>query len=300
MVKGYKVSMGLWRVAAIVLLLPAGLASTSCTFVQTGFSWERTAMDGSRTGVQASGADDVALKMGTYSDGVYTAPNGRTFTEGVTPEVARILLEAQPVMADLKSVVATCPEGMPREYPECELGNWYIDYLMQFTEKKVGRKVDFGLTNFGGIRVDMPRGDVLKDDIYSMFPFKNKLVYLELAGRDIRVILDQLAATNWQVVGGGQFVVKDGKLLSATIGGQPLDDGRVYGVATISFLLSGGDDIYMAKNAKRQIILDEYILDVIYPHVLELTREGKPLSYHKDGRIKILRSDGTELPSVRM
>ena len=282
---------------ALVLSL---LSLSSCTLVQMGFSWERSSVDGSRTGVKPSGADDVAQKMGTYKDGVYTAPNGRTFSEGVTPEVARILLEAQPIMADLKTVIATCPEGMPREYPECALGDWYIDFLMEFTAKKVGRRVDFGLANFGGIRVDMPKGDVLKDDIYSMFPFRNKIVYLELAGKDIRAILDQLAATSWQVVGGGRFVVRDGKLESAEIGGEPLDDNKVYGVATISFLLAGGDDIFMARNARKQIILDEYILDAVYPHVLELTKEGKNIEYKTDGRIKILRSDGSELSAVRM
>lgn len=272
----------------LFITLAISLAAVSCS---EGFSWKKTPMDGSRTGVEACTADDVAEKLGTYSDGVYTAPNGKVFSSGCTPEVARLLLEAQPAMADLKTVVGHSTRAMIREYPQCELSNWFIDELMRAAERKSGKKVHFGLTNFGGIRVDMPEGVVLKDDIVSMFPFKNNLCYLELKGKDIRAVLEKLAATTWQVIGGGKFVVKDGKLESAEIDGAPLDDERVYGVATISFLLNGGDDIFMAKNALRLDIYDEYILDVMLPYVERLTAQGLPIEYQLDDRITIINTE---------
>ncbi len=275
------------RLKRIILIATVSLAAVSCG---EGFSWKRTVMDGSRTGVQACTADNVSEKMGTYADGVYTAPDGRVFKDGCTPEVARILLEAQPVMADLKTLVGHSTRAMVREYPQCELSNWFIDELMRAVEEKSGKKVHFGLTNFGGIRVDMPEGEVLKDDIVSMFPFKNNICYLELKGSDIRYILEQLAASTWQVIGGGKFVVKDGKLESAEIDGAPLDDERVYGVATISFLLNGGDGISMARNAKHLEIYDEYILDVMLPYVQSLTEQGLPIEYHTDDRITIINT----------
>ena len=83
------------RLKRIILIATVSLAAVSCG---EGFSWKRTVMDGSRTGVQACTADNVSEKMGTYADGVYTAPDGRVFKDGCTPEVARILLEAQPVI----------------------------------------------------------------------------------------------------------------------------------------------------------------------------------------------------------
>jgi 2',3'-cyclic-nucleotide 2'-phosphodiesterase (5'-nucleotidase family) len=181
---------------------------------------------------------------------------------------------------------------MVREYPECELSDWFIDELMRAAEEKAGKKVDFGVTNFGGIRVDMPEGDVLMDDIVSMFPFKNNLCFLELYGRDIRALLEQLASTSWQVVGGARCVVQDGKLVSAEIGGEPIDDDRIYGVATISFLLNGGDGLSVARNAVSLQMFDEYILDVMLPCVQRLAAEGKPIEYQMDGRIQILKSEG--------
>ena len=107
---------------------------------------------------------------------------------------------------------------------------------------------------------------------------------------DIRALLEQLAATKWQVVGGARCVVKDGKLESVEIEGQPLDDNRVYGVATISFLLNGGDGLFVARNAKKLDIYPEYLIDIMLPYVQELTAQGKPVEYSKDGRIQIIET----------
>ena len=250
------------------------------------FSWKRVRVDGSRTGVTATTADNVREALGTVSVWGYTAPNGVAFRCGATPRVAKLLIDAQSQMADVKQVIGYSPEVMLRSYPECALSDWYIDEIMRAVEEKAGKHVSVGITNFGGIRVDMPAGPVLKDDILSMFPFKNYLCFVELRGKEVRALLEQFAANSWQVVGGARCVVKDGKLVSALVDGKPIDDSAIYGVATISFLLNGGDDIFVARNA---VSLEEYkdlnIIDVMLPYVLRLNEAGQPIQYQTDGRI---------------
>lgn len=262
---------------------------TSCA--QEGLKWRVVPMDGSRTGVKACSADNVCEALGTIDDSVYVSPSGDIFRKGsATYSTAAALIASQPRMAHVKKVIAQSTREMSAgERPESPLGNWYIDLLMEETSRLTGKTVHFGVVNFGGIRVDMPKGDVFLDDILSMFPFKNKVCYLELEGRDIRAHLEQFAEKTWQVVGGARCVVRDGRLESVEIDGAPLDDDRVYGVATISFLLNGGDDIFMARNAKNMIILPQYIIDVVLPYVEKLTAEGKPIEYETDGRIKIIK-----------
>lgn len=253
------------------------------------YKWHRTKVDGTRTGVTAPNANNVSTALGTVSGSCYKAPNGKTFRKGVTPAVAALLIDAQKDMAVVKEVIAYAPEAMDVEEPECALGDWYVDAIMRATEQKSGKHVDVGITNFGGIRVNMPQGDVLLDDIVSMFPFKNYLCYVELKGTDLRKLLEQLAATRWQVVGGARCVVKNGKLVSAEIDGKPLNDKKIYGVATISFLLGGGDDIFVARNAvSLEEFRDTYIIDIILPYVRSLTAEGKYIEYKTDGRIQYL------------
>jgi 2',3'-cyclic-nucleotide 2'-phosphodiesterase (5'-nucleotidase family) len=251
------------------------------------FSWKRTVMDESRTGTKASSNTDVKQSLGFVRGCVYFSPNGRRFKGGVTPKVARIVLDAQPRMHDVKEVIAYSSEKMVSEYPESALSNWFVDEIMRAVSEKTGKRVDVGIANFGGIRTDMPKGNVLLDDIMSMFPFKNNLCYVELKGSDLKNIFEQMASTSFQVVGGVRCVVKDHKLVSVLVGGNPINDDKVYGVATISFLLNGGDGLFVAKNAENVNILPGYIIDYILPYVKSLTAAGKPIAYHADGRVKI-------------
>ena len=188
-------------------------------------------------------------------------------------------------MDPVEQVIAHSTREMIRRGPECELSNWFVDALMAAAERLSGKKVSLGIVNFGGIRLDMPEGDVLLDDIMSMFPFKNNICYLELSGKDILALLQQLASSGWQPVGGARCRVRDGRLVSAEIDGRPVEEDRYYGVATISFLLDGGDGIAVAKNSRNLRIFDEYILDVMLPYVRSLTAAGKPIEYSTDGRI---------------
>lgn len=252
------------------------------------FTWSRSCMDGSRTGVTCPGADNIAEALGSVEGTVYHSPGGRVFKGGAVPEVAEVLIGVQPEMAPVKEVVGYSTKEMIRTYPECELSNLFIDTIMAAVEKSSGKKVDIGIGNFGGIRVDMPKGDILKDDIMSMFPFQNNIVYVALKGREVRAILDQMAATAFQVLGGVKVTARDGKIVSAEVGGAPLDDDKVYGVATITFLLDGGDDLHVAHNALEVMECQEEIYDVIMDYVLNETAAGRAIEYRTDGRVRIL------------
>lgn len=272
-------------VAGAVILLTAQDNPTKAS--KLDFSWRSVSMNNTRTGCRAAAVDDVPESLGTMSGSVYVAPNGRKFRSGCTPVVAKILLDAQPRMARLKEVIATSTHEMVRDYPESELTNWFVDELMRAVADSTGRPVDLGIVNFGGIRVDMPAGNVTLDDIQSMFPFKNKPCYVAMPGSELQEILQNMAATHFEVMGGVKIVAKDGKLESVLIGGKPLDVKKVYGVATIDFLLNGGDGLRLARNAKDLVILDSYVIDTVERYVRSLTAAGKPIEYQKDGRIQI-------------
>lgn len=250
--------------------------------------WSRVPMDGSRTGVRAAEGDNVPQALGKFDAGVYSAPNGKVFNCGSTPAVAKLMLDAQAPMAPLREVVAYAPVAIPKGRPESPLSNLTVDILMAQTAAATGRKVDAGIMNFGGIRLDaIPAGNVLLDDLVSMFPFKNHLCLVQLRGADLRKLFEQMAASGMQVVGGVRLVVADGRLESAEVGGAPLDDAREYGVATIDFLLDGGDDLFVARNATDLVITKIKVIDAIMNYVRAETAAGRPLTYQADGRVVI-------------
>lgn len=253
------------------------------------YSWEHVQMDGSRTGCVSPSKDNVAEALGVFKGGRYIAPDGSVHKRNsATARTARVVMAAQPKMARVKDVIGYSPEVMCAEHPESALSNWFVDILMEKTEALAGKKVDVGIVNYGGIRIDMPKGDIILDDMLSMFPFKNQLVYVEQTGKQIRNVLEAMAARRFQVLGGVRVVAQDGKLISAEIDGEPIDDDKVYGLATISFLLGGGDGLSLDHNAVSVTVFDDVdVIDAILEHVYAETKAGRPITYKADGRVII-------------
>lgn len=259
-----------------------------CAFAQE-YDWKHVEMDASRTGCVSPSKDNAAEAIGTFKGGRYIAPNGSSYPRrSIVARTARIVMDAQTRMARVKDVIGRSSEAMEATYPESALSNWFVDLIMAKTEELAGKKVDVGIVNFGGIRIDMPEGDIILDDMLSMFPFKNQLVYVEHTGKQIRAILEGMAADRFQVLGGVRVVADGGKLVSAEIGGEPIDDEKVYGLATISFLLGGGDGLTLEQNAVSVTVFeDEDIIDAVLEHVYAETAAGRPIQYQTDGRVVI-------------
>lgn len=230
----------------------------------TSFGWRKVLMDNSRSVTAASDSGCAAV-------------------------VKDIIAAAQPGMEHLKEVVGYSPAAMSKHAPESPLSNWVADMLIAQGSKLSGKKVDVSLTNYGGIRVDMPEGDVTVEDIRSMFPFKNDLVIVELTGRRLLQILDSLVMTrNWQAVGGMQVVIGDGHIESIRIGGKPLKPGKTYRMAANSFLLDGGDHINLGYDALSVTDLDIDLYDVVLDYLKDLRAAGREVSAVTDGRVVVL------------
>ena len=253
-----------------------------------GFKWKSVPMNASRTGVTAPTAADAETAIGFFDGKTYVAPNGRRFRKNTaTAKAAALMLAAQPEMAELKEVIGYCPDGLMRTKPENVLGDWLVDILMEATQTEVGRKVDVGILNHGGIRIDMPAGKVLKDDLLSMLPFKNYLCYLTMSGENVIRLFESMAG-NLQVIGGATVRIKDGKIQELLVGGEPVDPARIYGIASIDFLLNGGDDIFVARNAESLIQTDLMIYDAVLEYTRELSASGKMIEKKPDNRVEEL------------
>ena len=273
-----------------ILIALAALATMtlSSNVAAQEYSWKSTKMDASRTGVTVPAGNNTEKALGKVKGRTYYAPNGRVFRRGCIADVARCVMEAQPVMAPVKKVIGHSPAVMSKHAPESPLSNFAVDVIMKRTAAESGKKVDCGIINFGGIRVDMPKGDILVDDIMSMFPFKNTIVYMEVKGSDLRKVLEWMASTKIQVVGGMKLVIKDRTLVSAEIGGEPLEDNRTYSLATISFLLHGGDGLFLGDIAHNLVDYPVDIYDVIHDYVVAETAAGRDITGSVDGRVVIL------------
>ncbi|MGV8038963.1 MAG: bifunctional metallophosphatase/5'-nucleotidase [Thermoanaerobaculaceae bacterium] len=143
----------------------------------------------------------------------------------------------------LSEVVGQASARLVRRYNlESPLGDFVADVMREST----GAEIAF--ENAGGLRADLPEGVVTRAHVVDALPFINTVVTLEMTGTQVREVLEQgLTLERGLVQVSGLEVTYDptrpagSRLLAVKVGGQPLDDGRSYRVATNSFLALGGD-----------------------------------------------------------
>ena len=200
-------------------------------------------------------------------------------------KVEKIIAAAQPQMAYLKEVVGYAPQEMSKYPPQSPLSNWFADSMLEMAERLTGERCDVSVNNFGGIRTDMPSGDIVVSDLLSMFPFKNYVTILRMRGSKLMEFFSWLASTQWQVLGGVQIECDGPEILSVRIGGEPLQEDKLYTVETNSFLLNGGDGIYLRDMAEECRILEYDNYDALLQLLREKKERGIQIAASIDDRI---------------
>lgn len=266
------------------------IALAFCSARQSGpqISWRRVLMDGSRTGVKSLAVDNMDGTLGTFNGEEYISPNGTHFTEGATPKAAALLRDAQPAMARLKEIVGHSASELDNPRDECDLplGNLIVDMIRQGASEYFRTPVDVGLLNYGGIRIPLPKGVVTLEDMESMFPFKNYLVLAKIKGKNLKRLFDQLAKTDaFMAVSGVKVHVKNHEITELLIGGKPLDEKKVYTLATLDFLLDGGDGVAVGAIADDVKLSRKLIRETVLEQVRKCEAAGQVLDGKKDGRV---------------
>ena len=277
--------------AAWILVAVGVLLAVRAAFKDNGpqITWKRVAMDGHRVGAQCVTTENVNTALGSFEDDVYVAPNGVSFDDdSPVPEIASVLMDAQPRLSRLKVVVGHSAAMLMnlRTDPDLPLGNLFADILRARGSKEFGIPMDFAVTNFGGIRCPLPEGAITLEDISSMFPFQNYLCYVQMKGSNLTRLLEQLAETKaFQATSGARIKVKDHKLAEATVGEKPIDPDRLYNVASIDFLLDGGDRIALGALAEKVKLTHILLKDVMLDYVMDCESKGIVIEGAADGRV---------------
>ncbi|MFA9560151.1 bifunctional UDP-sugar hydrolase/5'-nucleotidase [Evansella sp. AB-rgal1] len=133
---------------------------------------------------------------------------------------------------------------------ETNLGNMVSDAQRDYLD------TDIAFTNGGNIRASLNPGEVKVADIYTVLPFDNTLVKLELTGDQILRSLEHSVRLypsqngGFLHVSGMTFSFQPAnpageRVVEVIVGGEPLELERTYTVATNDFLAAGGDGYTM-------------------------------------------------------
>lgn len=211
-------------------------------------------------------------------------------------EAARLM---QPYKARVDSlmspVMGTAACDMSRQRPESALSNLLADILV-WGGTRSGEHPDFGVYNMGGIRASISRGEVTRGDILDVAPFENHLCLLTLTGSDVLDLFKQIAAVGGESISHGVRLVisRDGRLLKASIGGQPVDTARTYRIATLDYLAQGNDHLEAFKQ-KRDVKSPSgdanNVRFLIEDYFKAAAAKGESVSSKIEGRITVVDGD---------
>lgn len=155
---------------------------------------------------------------------------------------------------------------------ETNLSNFVADAFRQATN------ADIGFSNGGGMRANkmFPIGQLSKRDALSMLPFENPVVKLEVTGAALKAALENGVSLVVEESESGRFPQVSGiafefdgrkpvgsRVVKVTVNGQPLDEKKLFSLATTRFIADGGDGYAMFKNSKRLIAEESAQLDVL-------------------------------------
>ena len=186
-------------------------------------------------------------------------------------------------------VVGTAAMSMDNSRPEDLLSNLVADVLRYAAKPILGKEADMGLVNLGGLRATLSEGTITCGNVYEILPFENSLCVLTLKGEQMRQLLETIARRGGEGVSGIQILIsRDGDLLEARVGGQPINPDATYTVATIDYLAEGNSDMTALTLATERICPEGATLRGLFMDYVEReTAAGRVITSKIEGRIRV-------------
>jgi len=181
---------------------------------------------------------------------------------------------------------------------ETNLGNLSADAARAATG------ADIAFVNGGGIREDIPVGDITKGKIAAIFPFGNTIEVKKITGADLKAMLEwsvsdyPAAKGAFLQVSGLEFTFDPAKeigskVVEILVGGEAFDEAKEYTVAINDFMSTGGDGYAMLADYDVLAIYGTYE-EIIIDYLVANGTAGSEVS----GRIKVMETVVEELEPV--
>jgi len=189
----------------------------------------------------------------------------------------------QQLDAKMDRVIGQLNITLKKSKPEGTLNNWMTDIIHERAEHYHGKPIDFAIQNYGGIRVrEISAGSISVRKIYELMPFDNKIVILELDGKTMSLMLDNIASKGGMPVSKAikMTIDTDQKPKDVLINGDPLDINRTYTMALPDYVANGGggcDFLKPLTQVETGWNVREAIIDYLdtYKEEMSATIEGR-------------------------
>jgi len=166
------------------------------------------------------------------------------------------------IKAEFQRVVGeTTVDLVRRPYEESNIGNLIADAMREIS------KADMAFQNGGGIRADLPAGKITMEEVFTLLPFDNSMVLMDLTGSQVLLALKQNSSTDRKILQisglGVQYnptAPAEAERVMVSVEGKPIDPAKVYRVVTNDFVAAGGDRFTVFQEGAN-VVYDDTVRD---------------------------------------
>lgn len=193
------------------------------------------------------------------------------------------------VDAEMSNIISYSPKFIGRTDGELEssLGNLFADLSYERAnpvfKARTGKNIDFALFNYGGLRSSIVKGKITIKDIYTLMPFENYLVVVELSPVKMKELLTYLVkyeAAHPLSKHANLLITKNGYQFK--INNVPFNETKNYYVLTTDYLQNGGDLMSFFREPVKLFRLDYRARNAI----IDYLKETDTIKTILDGRFR--------------
>jgi 5'-nucleotidase len=207
----------------------------------------------------------------------------------VAAMVAEAAAAVEPLVNRVVGEAATDILRAENNAAESALGNLIAD------AQRAAMETDIALMNPGGIRADIAAGQLTWGELFTVQPFNNDLVKMNLTGQQIVDLLNQQWAGQpfarvmkpsgitytWDGKNTEDFLDDEVVVSSIKIGGNAIDLGASYSLTVNNFMADGGDNFTVLTQGSNRVV-GPVDLDALVDFVQALPQ---PFSYAIEDRL---------------
>ena len=171
------------------------------------------------------------------------------------------------VSALMNDTIGFAINALTENKPESSLGNFAADAIRVEASNALRTKVDVALLNYGGLRVNIPRGPITVGNVYELMPFENKLVVVNMKGSELHKLLHEIVAVGGEPISGVRLRASEQRAEDVIVGYRPIQPDSVYTLATTDFLLRGGGNFPTLWKQNEVTYTDMTIRDALINYV---------------------------------
>jgi 2',3'-cyclic-nucleotide 2'-phosphodiesterase (5'-nucleotidase family) len=168
-------------------------------------------------------------------------------------------------------------------FEESTVGNLITDAMRDYFD------VDIALHNSGGIRANLPQGEVTYRECYNIDALSNTAVILTMTGEVLQEVMEvgfnghhaifQVSGLSLEWDPKREIGARIQKLTDAH--GESIDPQREYSVVTNSYLAAGGGEYIVFKNATEEQETFTYLRNILADYI----KTHSPIDMEIEGRI---------------